>query len=104
MTRPNKYHAQRCEHGDHSHDSRRERDRCWVLEQQQAAGAITGLERQVRYRLAVNGHRICDYVADFRYTRDGVVIVEDTKGVRTPVYRLKAALMAALHGVTILET
>jgi hypothetical protein len=32
------------------------------------------------------------------------VIVEDSKGIRTKEYRLKAKLMKALHKIVILET
>lgn len=69
----------------------------------QRAGVISSLECQPRYALAVNGVKIGTYVADFRYTLGGEQIVEDVKGVRTPVYRLKARLMLALHGVTVRE-
>jgi hypothetical protein len=31
-------------------------------------------------------------------------IVEDSKGVRTPVYKLKKKLMLACHGIEIRET
>jgi len=40
---------------------------------------------------------VATYVADFSYGRAGAIIVEDYKGVRTPVYRLKKrALSTAL--------
>lgn len=68
------------------------------------AGQITSLEFQPKYDLIVNGLKICTYVADFRYKEFGQVVVEDVKGVRTPVYRLKAKLMLACHGIEILET
>lgn len=69
------------------------------------AGVITNLECQPRYPLVVNGVTVGTYVADFRYTEaDGGIVVEDSKGVRTPVYRLKAKLMQALYGITIYET
>ena len=54
----------------------------------------------------MNGALIATYVADFRYrARDGAVVVEDVKSepTKTPVYRLKAKLVAALHGVVISE-
>ena len=42
------------------------------------------------------------YIADFAYTRlaDGVHIVEDVKGVETPVFRLKRHLLA-IKGVAV---
>lgn len=71
-----------------------------LLEQ---AGAISGLELQPKFKLEVNGVKIGDYVADFRYTEAGKVVTEDYKGMKTPVYNLKKKLMLALHGVDILE-
>ncbi|MFR5079104.1 MAG: DUF1064 domain-containing protein [[Clostridium] innocuum] len=45
------------------------------------------------------------YIADFTYNdRNGQLIVEDAKGVKTPVYRLKRRLMAELKGIEIKET
>jgi hypothetical protein len=46
--------------------------------------------------------KICSYVGHFRYGRDGVAVVDDVKGVRTAVYRLKRKLAEACHpGLTI---
>jgi len=48
---------------------------------------------------------IGSYRADFTYVNeDGQPIVEDVKGFRTPVYRLKKKLMRALYGIEILES
>jgi hypothetical protein len=69
------------------------------------AGAIYDLTLQPRFDLSVNGVKIGTYVADFRYV-DGEtheILVEDVKGVRTPVYRLKAKLVKALYGITVQE-
>jgi hypothetical protein len=69
-----------------------------------AAGEISDLELQPRYRLDVAGVHICSYISDFRYTdRRGNVIVEDAKGVRTAVYTIKKRLMKAVHGIEIVE-
>jgi hypothetical protein len=72
----------------------------------QQNGMISGLELQPAYDLIVNGVKVGRYIADFRYTLNstGAVIVEDVKGVRTPVYRLKKKLMLALYGISILES
>jgi hypothetical protein len=71
-------------------------------------GEISGLELQPSFDLVVNGQLVCRYVADFRYrdTATGQVIVEDVKSAptRTPEYRIKRKLMAACHGITVLET
>ncbi len=74
------------------------------LRLQERGGLISNLERQVSYCLKLNGILIANYVADFRYQRDGVTVVADSKGVRTPVYRLKKKLMQALYGIEIQES
>jgi len=85
-------------------DSKKEARRYLELKRLQAAGAITALRLQVRFPLRVNGVAVGKYVADFVYVRDGRRVVEDVKGVRTAVYKLKCKLMLAVHGIEILET
>jgi len=68
------------------------------------AGAISGLRFQPRYPIDVNGARICTYVADFEYEEKGNTVVEDVKGVKTEVYKFKARLMKAVHGIEVRET
>lgn len=84
-------------------DSKREANRWTELRMEEVMGAVNNLQRQITYPLVVNGQHICDYRADFVYERNGLV-VEDAKGFKTPEYRLKAKLMLALHGITVLET
>lgn len=90
-------------------DSAKEARRYGELKLLERGGYITGLEIQPAFRLVVNNCLVCTYRADFRYTTDtphvrGLVVVEDVKGMKTPVYRLKKKLMLAVHGVEILET
>lgn len=73
------------------------------------SGTISNLRREVPYVL-IPGVRIqgrmrppIRYVADFVYTCDGKQVVEDAKGMRTPVYRLKRHMMAAILGIEIRE-
>jgi hypothetical protein len=69
------------------------------------AGIIRELKLEVPYDLVVNGMKICRYVADFTYrTQDGRLVVEDTKGVRTRDYKIKAKLMLACLNLRVLET
>lgn len=84
--------------------SKREAKRWLVLKRLLAAGAISMLRRQVRFRLAFNGVFIRTYVADFTYIESGRLVVEDCKGYRTEKYITKRRLMLACHGITILET
>jgi hypothetical protein len=50
--------------------------------------------------------RVCDYVADFRYRKGpkGILVIEDVKGMKTPVYRLKKKWFEAQYGLSITET
>ena len=68
-------------------------------------GEISDLELQPKFPIAVNDKRICNYIADFRYKENatGKVVVEDVKGVKTPLYKLKKKLVEALYGVSIIE-
>lgn len=86
-------------------DSQAEARRYLLLKALQKSGHIRKLERQVKYLLAVNGVKIADYVADFRYidVKRQAEIVEDVKGVKTPVYRLKKKLVKAIYGIDIVE-
>lgn len=91
-------------------DSKREADRYRELLRLQNAGAITGLQRQVKYQLIpsqkIDGkvaERAVNYVADFVYVRDGETVVEDVKGVKTPQYIIKRKLMLWIHHIRINE-
>ncbi len=86
--------------------SKREAKRYGELTILERANAIEGLELQPSYKIEIGGILICRYIADFRYfdRRIGERIVEDVKGVKPAVYRLKRKLMRAVHGIEILET
>lgn len=85
-------------------DSAKEARRYTELKMLEKAGTIRGLRRQVVFDLEANGTLVCRYVADFLYHHGESEIVEDVKGVRTDVYRLKKKLMKACYGIEILET
>ena len=84
--------------------SQREARRYAELKRLQRAGKISDLELQPAFPVRVNGRHICTYRADFAYVEEGRRIVEDVKGVRTPVYRLKKKLVEAIYGIEIQET
>ena len=97
--------------------SLKERNRAAVLELMQKQGLISGLQKQVVYELIpaqygeVNGkkkclERACTYRADFVYfdERTKELVVEDTKGCKTEVYKIKRKLMLHEHGIRIKET
>ncbi len=92
----------RCSQG-HMHQSTLEARRCDELHLMQAAGLVRDLRAQEYFRLDVNGIHVCSYIADFVYfdNERGAQVVEDTKGVVTETFRLKAKLMEAVHGITV---
>ena len=85
--------------------SKAEGARYLELKMLQHGGYIQDLKLQPRYTLMVNDVKICTYVADFRYfdTKHKREVVEDVKGVKTPVYKLKSKLVFALLGIKIVE-
>lgn len=65
---------------------------------------IEFLEIQRPFFLCVNSQNVGKYVADFTYFEDGKFIVEDVKGVRTPLYIWKRRHFEIQYGVKIRET
>lgn len=100
----NKYSAIKTEVDGIIFHSKREAKRYTELRIRQRAGEISGLALQPKYPLEINGIKVGDYIGDFLYTENGQRVVEDTKGVKTPVYKLKRRLMLALYGIEIRET
>lgn len=85
--------------------SKKEMTRYSELKLMEQAGAIEQLQLQPKWDIVVNGQKICSYVGDFFYVdSDGKAVVEDTKGMKTPAYRLKKKLMLAVHGIDIWES
>ena len=104
----NKYNAQKTG----GYDSKKEYRRACLLKALLRSGEISVLREQVKFVLIPTqrdngGHLIekeCSYYADFVYhDKDGNLVVEDTKGVRTSEYRLKKKLMLQVHGIRITE-
>ena len=105
-----------------SFDSKREARRWFELTTLEKVGEIKNLRRQVKFELiptqrepdiigkrgGVKHGRVLEkeisYYADFVYEdKDGHVIVEDTKGVRTPEYIIKRKLLLWRYGIRIQE-
>ncbi len=105
MTKAPKYGNQVKEVDGFVFDSIAEANHYKDLRLMEAAGAITHLRLQPRYPLLVNGEKVAAYVADFEYldVETGQLVVEDCKGFSTPVYKLKAKLMKAIHGIAVKE-
>jgi hypothetical protein len=94
--------------------SRKEGKRYADLKILEIGGRIANLELQPEYPVVINGVKVCTYKADFRYFdphvvgpngQKGGVVVEDVKGIKTPIYRIKKKMVeAAYPGVIISET
>lgn len=104
-------------------DSRKEARRYIVLKDLERKGAIFDLRLQVRFtliptqrepdKIGVRGGKIkgkviereTAYIADFVYfdNRSKEMVVEDTKGFKTPEYKLKRKMMLYFHGIQIKE-
>lgn len=101
----NKYHAVKTTIDGITFDSKRESIRYQELTLLQRGNVIRDLQMQVPFPVVVNGKKICTYIADFQYVEvaSGEIKTEDSKGILTPVYRIKKKLVAALYGVKIIE-
>ena len=115
----NKYNAKKCRWGDEVYDSKKEMLRHQELLLLEKAGKISNLERQVEFTLIPtqrayvekNGvrkpgkvlERSVVYTADFVYTEDEQIVVEDVKGVKTRDYILRRKMMLFLFGIRIRE-
>jgi hypothetical protein len=90
------------------HDSRKEARRWVELTLLQRAGEISDLKRQVKYELIPKqeGERAVTYIADFVYNdnKTGNTVIEDCKGFKTDVYKLKKKLFQYRYGIKIKET
>lgn len=119
----NKYGSKKVEIDGIVFDSKKEAKRFQELLLLERAGAIQGLNRQVKYVLIPEQRepdiigkrggrkpgklleRECAYIADFVYFDHelGGIVVEDTKGFRTKDYIIKRKLMLFRHGIQIKE-
>ena len=101
-----KYRAVKTEIDGIRFDSKREANRYKELKLLEQTGVIRDLRLQVPYTLIEKSKygREIRYIADFVYRENDAEVVEDVKGILTPVYRLKKRLMAERFGVVIKET
>ena len=90
----------------HKFPSQKEAKRYQELKLMEKAGTITDLQLQVPFPLVKKSEygRELRYYADFVYFDNGEMVVEDTKGYKTDVYKLKKRLMQELYDITIKET
>ena len=104
--RVHKYGARRTVVDGINFHSKKEALRYGELKLLERAGEINALERQPRFTFCINSVIMFTYVADFRYrdVRADAWVVEDVKGVKTALYKLKKKIVEADRGITIVET
>lgn len=105
LSMANKYGAKKtpCQHG-HTHDSKREANRCNELHLLLRARQIRNLEVQRQFYFELNGRplkypngRRAGFKVDFFYLAGGDAVAEDAKGFTVRDYPLRAALFRALY-------
>ena len=102
----NKYRNKKTEIDGILFDSKREAGRYLELKLLEMAGHITQLQLQPEFLLKVStGKSVGKYKADFRYydVARKSWVVEDSKGVRTAVYRLKKKMVEEIYAIKIEE-
>lgn len=107
-----KYKNQKIIFNGETFQSKKEYRRFCELLLLEKGGVISDLQRQVKYVLIPSQkegkktiERECSYKADFVYTDNetGETVVEDVKGMRTEVYKIKRKLMLWVHHIKIVE-
>lgn len=105
-----KYNAVKTTVDGYTFDSKREAARYGELKLMFYAGRIASLELQPDFELFVETPDGCrapigEYRGDFRYVdlSDMSIVVEDVKGMRTPLYRWKKKHVEAQYGIQIRE-
>jgi Protein of unknown function (DUF1064) len=108
----NKFNAVKTTIDNITFHSKKESVRYGQLKLYEKGGLITDLRLQVSYelipKLVINGktERAIKYIADFVYfdTVHKVEVVDDCKGYRTDIYKIKYRLMKMIHGIDIKES
>lgn len=100
----NKYGAVKMRLDGYTFDSKREAFRYQELCLLVRNGSITNLVVHPSYPIFINENLVCRYEADFSYYEGDKEIIEDVKGVKTDVYKLKKKMMKAYYGIDILES
>ena len=102
----NKYRNKKIDIDGLTFDSIAESRRYLILKQMENVGDITHLRLQPKFDyMAENSKKkLFTYKADFDYcTDDGQYVVEDVKGFKTAIYRLKKKLIEDRFNVKITE-
>lgn len=108
MYRHSKYGNIKTEYNGRKFDSKSEANHAIVLDTMKRAKIpsqrVLDVQYQYKFPVTVSEKHICNYIADFYVTfADGHTEIQDVKGMRTPVYKLKKKLVEALYGQPIIE-
>ncbi len=103
-----KYFNKKVEYNGNKYDSIAEAKYAQELDLQMYSKDVVSWERQVRFKLDVNGVHICDYILDFKvFYPDGTIKYVDVKGYRKGiayrVFTIKKSLMMACWGINVIE-
>ena len=87
----NKFRAVKCTYNGIKFDSKKEMNRYCELRLLEKAKVISDLQLQVSFELIPKqkDERAITYKADFVYKENGILTVEDVKGIKTKDYILK---------------
>lgn len=101
-----KYHAVKEKVDGITFDSKKEASRYRQLKLLERAKAIQDLKVHQKYPLIPKDEMGPEvrYVCDFTYYENGHLVVEDVKGYKTDVYKLKKRLMFREYKIKIRET
>lgn len=81
------------------YDSKKEAKRGFELKLLERDGYISDLQEQVlillqdKFKYNKKGERAINYIADFVYIKDGIKIIEDVKGFKTDIYKIKRKML-----------
>jgi hypothetical protein len=84
-------------------DSKAEARRYGELKLLEKAKYIRSLMLQPVFEFTVRDKAVFKYVADFTYLEGTTAVIEDVKGMKTAVYRLKKKLIEAQFDIKITE-
>jgi hypothetical protein len=109
--RNNKYRNEKVKYDGRTFDSQKECQRYMDLKLLERAGEIKDLRLQYKFVLQpgyeFQGKKIREitYIADFVYwdVKKGYMIVEDVKGYRTEIYKIKKKMFEFKYGIPIHE-
>ena len=98
-----KYKAKKTKVDGITFDSKREAGRYLDLKTLEMHKRIRDLKLQPCFPFKYDDKVMFKYYADFEYYENDEYIVEDVKGVKTPVYKLKKKLIEAQYKIRIIE-